>query len=359
MIRSADDRHWRDGCQQLPAHGARAAAVHSPRRRRRRRIALGLAGAGLLIAVGPVRAQAFPSKPLRMVVPFPPGGSTDLLARRIGEKLAAALGQPVVVDNRPGAGGATGSVEVARAAADGHTLLFGVTGTHAISPAINPKLGYDPKADFAALSIVVSAPLVLVVRAESPYKTLADLLGWARQNPERLTHGSPGNGTTMHLTGEMFALATATQLTHVPYKGSAPATQDLLGGQIEAMFSDLLVALPLIQGGKLRPLAVTSRQRHPLLPAVPTLAEAEPKALADFEALSWQGLFAPAGTPAAVLERLNTEIVKAVRASDLKDFFAERGFVVEARSLEDSRRFVEGEVAKWTRIVKAVNPQVN
>ncbi len=330
---------------------------------RRRRIALALAGAGAAAAAGLLAgrawAQAFPSKPLRIVVPFPPGGSTDLLARRIGEKLAVALGQPVVVDNRPGAGGATGSAEVARAAADGHTLLFGVTGTHAISPAINPKLGYDPKADFAALAIVVSSPLVVVVRTESPHKTLADLLGWARQNPERLTHGSPGNGTTMHLTGEMFALATAARLTHVPYKGSAPATQDLLGGQIEAMFSDLLVALPLIQGGKLRPLAVTSRQRHALLPAVPTLAETEPKALADFEALSWQGLFAPVGTPAPVQERLNAEIVKALRAPDLKDFFAERGFIVEARSLEDSRRFLDGEVVKWTRIVKAVNPQVN
>ena len=296
---------------------------------------------------------------MRLVVPFPPGGSTDLLARRIGEKLAAALGQPVLVDNRPGAGGATGSVEVARAPADGHTLLFGVTGTHAISPALNPKLGYDPRADFAALSIVVSAPLVLVVRAESPHATLAELLAWARQNPERLTHGSPGNGTTMHLTGEMFALATGAKLTHVPYKGSAPATQDLLGGQIEAMFGDLLVALPLVQSGKLRALAVTSRQRHPLLAAVPTMAEAQPQSLADFEALSWQGLFLPAGTPLAVLERLNTEVVKALRAPDLRDFFAERGFVVEARSLDESRRFVEGEVAKWSRIVKAVNPQVN
>lgn len=312
-----------------------------------------------LIGPGLAAAQAFPGKPLKIVVPFPPGGSTDLLARRIGEKLAAALGQPVVVENRPGAGGATGSVEVARAAADGHTMLFGVTGTHAISPAINPKLGYDPRADFAAVAIVVSAPLVVVVRAESPHKTLADLLTWARANPQRLTHGSPGNGTTMHLTGEMFALATGSTLTHVPYKGSAPATQDLLGGQIEAMFSDLLVALPLVQGGKLRALAVTSRQRHPLLPAVPTMAEADARQLGDFESLSWQGLFVPAGTPAPVLERLNAEVVKALRAADLKDFFAERGFVVEARSLDESRRFHDAEVAKWTRIVKMVNPQVN
>ena len=168
----------------------------------RRLVLRGLLGAAALMAAGQGAAQSFPlpGKALKIVVPFPPGGSTDLLARRIGEKLAAAFGQPVVVENRPGAGGATGSIEVARAAADGHTLLFGVTGTHAISPAINPKLGYDPRADFAVLAIVVSAPLVVVVRAESPHKTLAELLAWARANPERLTHGSPGNGTTMHLT---------------------------------------------------------------------------------------------------------------------------------------------------------------
>ncbi|MFT3818734.1 MAG: tripartite tricarboxylate transporter substrate binding protein [Rubrivivax sp.] len=310
----------------------------------------------LALAAAPAFAQGFPNRPLRLVVPFPPGGSTDLLARRIGEKLAVALGQPVVVDNRPGAGGATGSVEVARAAADGHTLLFGVTGTHAISPAINPKLGYDPRADFAPVSIVVSAPLVLVVRADSPYRTMADLVAWGRKNPERLTHGSPGNGTTMHLSGEMWGLATQVKVTHVPYKGSAPALQDLLGGQIEAMFGDLLVVLPQITAGKLRALAVSSRQRHPLLPAVPTMAE---EGLADYEALSWQGLFVPAGTPPAVLERLNAEVVKAVRAPDLKDFFAERGFVVEAKSVDESRRFIDGEVAKWTRIVKIVNPQTN
>lgn len=326
---------------------------------RRRNVVQALALVSALVASGTPHAQAFPARPIKLVVPFPPGGSTDLLARRIGEKLATALGQPVVVDNRPGAGGATGSAEVARAAADGHTLLFGVTGTHAISPALNPKIGYDPRADFVALSIVVSAPLVLVVRADSPHKSVADLLAWARANPERLTHGSPGIGTTMHLTGEMFALATATKLTHVPYKGSAPATQDLLGGQIEAMFSDLLVALPLVQGGKLRALAVTSRQRHALLPAAPTMAEAVPRELGEFEAASWQGIFVPAGTPAPVLERLNAEVVKAVRAADLKDFFAERGFVVEARGLDESRRFLDGEVVRWTRIVKVVNPQPN
>ena len=323
----------------------------------RRRFIVQSLALGAVSAAAPAFAQqGFPSKPLRLVVPFPPGGSTDLLARRIGEKLAAAFGQPVVVDNRPGAGGATGSVEVARAAADGYTLLFGVTGTHAISPAINSKLGYDPRADFAPVSVVVSAPLVLVVRADSPYRTMADLVAWGRKNPERLTHGSPGNGTTMHLSGEMWGLATQVKVTHVPYKGSAPALQDLMGGQIEAMFGDLLVVLPQINAGKLRALAVSSRRRHPLLPAVPTMIE---EGLPDFEALSWQGLFVPAGTPPAVLERLNAEVVKAVRAPDLKDFFAERGFVVEAQSVDESRRFIDGELAKWARIVKIVNPQTN
>ncbi len=329
----------------------------------RRQFVHHLAAPALLLAGGsaawrPSVAQtaAFPSKPLRLVVPFPPGGSTDLLARRIGEKIAGPLGQPVVVENRPGAGGATGSVEVARGAADGYTMLFGVTGTHAISPAINPKIGYDPRIDFAPVSIVVSAPLVLVVRADSAHLKMADLVAWGRANPERVTHGSPGIGTTMHLTGEMWGLATQVKVNHVPYKGSAPALQDLLGGQIECMFGDLLVVLPQITAGKLRALAVSSRQRHPLLPAVPTMAE---EGLADFEALSWQGLFVPAGTPAPVLERLNAEVVKAVRAPELKDFFAERGFIIEARSVDESRRFMDSETAKWTRIVQVVKPQTN
>jgi len=316
----------------------------------RRHCVMALLSTLALVSASAWGAEAgFPSKPIRLVVPFPPGGSTDLLARRIGEKLASALGQPVIVDNKPGAGGTLGSDFVAKSPADGYTLLFGVTGSNAIAASLYPKLPYDPAKDFAPVSLVVSAPLVLTVNATSRYKSVADVIAYAKQNPERFSHGSPGSGTSMHLTGEMFAHATETKLTHVPYKGSAPALNDLMGGQIDAMFGDLLVVAPLVKEGKLRALAVSSAQRNPMLPEVPTLAEA---GLTGFEALSWQGIFAPAATPAPVLARLSTEVVKAVRSDELKDFFAQRGFVVEALSQQDSRRFIASEIPKWGRIVK-------
>lgn len=297
-----------------------------------------------------VRAQAWPGKPIRLVVPFVPGGSTDLLARRIGEKLSAALEQPVIVENRGGAGGTTGTDSVAKSPADGYTLLFGVTGTNAISATLYPKLPYDPVRDFAPITLVVSAPLVIVVNATSPLRDLGELAAFAKANPGKLTHGSPGNGTSMHLTGEMFALASGTRLVHVPYRGSAPAMQDLIGGQIDLMFGDLLVVSPMVSAGKLRALAVTSAQRHPMYPNVPTVAES---GFAGFEALSWQGVFAPAGTPAPVVSRLSTELGRILTSPDLKEYFASRGFIVEARSPEATGRFVQDEVDKWGRIVKA------
>jgi len=309
--------------------------------------------AACLLAPGLPAAYAaapYPNKPVTIVVPFPPGGSTDLLARRIGEKLALALGQPVIIDNRAGAGGTVGSDFVAKSAPDGYTLLMGVTGTNAISATLYPKLPYDPLRDFVPVSLVVSAPLVLVVSSMARQKSVAELIAFAKSNPGAVTHGSPGNGTSMHLTGEMFAQASGTRLTHVPYRGSAPALQDLLGGQITAMFGDLLVVQPLVAAGKLRALAVTSKERHPMFPDVPTMAES---GLAGFEALSWQGLFAPAATPSEIVARLGMEVVKVVRMPDLKEFFAARGFVVEAKPPAESLRFIQAEVPKWGRIVKA------
>jgi tripartite-type tricarboxylate transporter receptor subunit TctC len=235
----------------------------------RRRLA-GLLAAALLPGVA--RAQAFPSRPVRIVVPFPPGGSTDLLARRLGEKLAVALGQPVVVENRPGAGGTTGADAVAKAPADGHTLLMGVTGSNAIAASLYPRMPYDTLRDFTPVSLVVSAPLVLAVGSGSPIRTVRDYVAAAKAARPPMTYGTPGNGTSMHLTGEMFELATGAGLTHVPYKGSAPAMNDLLGGTLQSMFGDFLVLLPQVKAGKLTPLAVTSLKRHPLMPDVPTMA---------------------------------------------------------------------------------------
>jgi len=312
-----------------------------------------LATASAAVAAGSfasLAAQAQPARTTRIVVPFPPGGSTDLLARRIGEKLAAALGQTVIVENRAGAGGTIGADYVAKSAPDGSTLLMGVTGSNAIAQALYAKLPYDVVKDFAPVSIVVSAPLVVAVHPAVKANTLAEFIALAKVRPGSISYGSAGNGTSMHLTGEMFKQATKTSMVHIPYRGSAGMLADLMGGQIEATFGDLLVLMPQLEAGKLRALAVTSRQRHPMLPNVPTVAES---GYPGFEALSWQGLFAPAGTPPALLARLGTEVTKAVQSPDLREFFASRGFVVDAMAPDASKAFIEAEVKKWSPIVKA------
>jgi tripartite-type tricarboxylate transporter receptor subunit TctC len=322
-----------------------------PVARLRRRL-LGLAATLVLAGLAPiaVQAQSFPSKPIRIVVPFPPGGSTDLLARRIGEKLAAAWGQPVVIENRAGAGGTVGADYVAKSAPDGYTLLMGVTGSNAISAALYPKLPYDVVKDFAPVSMVVSSPLVVAVNPTVKAGNLKELVALAKVRPGSLSYGSAGNGTSMHLTGEMFKLATQTSMVHIPYRGSAGMLTDLMAGQIEVTFGDLLVLMPQIEAGKVKALAVTSKKRHPMLPNVPSVAES---GYPEFEALSWQGLFAPAGTPADVMTKLSTEINKALKAPEIQDYFGSRGFIIEGTTPAVFKGFIESEVTKWTAIVKA------
>jgi tripartite-type tricarboxylate transporter receptor subunit TctC len=295
-------------------------------------------------------AQPYPNKLVRIVVPFPPGGSTDLLARKLAEKLQTSMGQSFIVENKPGAGGAVGSEFVAKAPPDGYTLLLGVTGSHGISVSLNPKLPYHPLRDFVPISMVVSAPLVVVVGPGFPANTLAEYVAFAKSKPDQVTHSSPGNGTSMHLTGEMFNLAAGTKLVHVPYKGSAGAVNDLIGGQVQSMFGDFLVVLPQVRGGKIKALAVTSSRRHPLLPDVPTVAES---GYPGFEALSWQGLFAPAGTPPEVVAKLNAETVKALASEDFRETFARQGFLVAGSTPQEFRAFIEAEIPKWARIIKA------
>jgi tripartite-type tricarboxylate transporter receptor subunit TctC len=300
------------------------------------------------------RAQApwAPTRPMRIVVPFPPGGSTDLLARRLAERLTSALGQTVIVENRPGAGGTTGADMVSKSAPDGHTLLMGVTGSNAIAASLFPNLPYDPVRGFAPVSRVVSAPLVLVVNTAHPARDVAGYIAAAKAQPGTLTYATPGNGTSMHLTGVMFGMATGTQLQHVPYRGSAQAITDLIAGQVQSSFADLLVALPHIRAGAVRALAVSSPTRHPLLPEVPTMQEA---GLSGFEASSWQGVFAPAGTPAPILERLHAEIARAMTAPEIRDAFAQQGFIVESTTPADFTAFIAREVAKWAEVVRAGN----
>jgi tripartite-type tricarboxylate transporter receptor subunit TctC len=317
----------------------------------------GLAGLAVLtMTFAAAQAQSWPSQNIRLVVPFPPGGSTDVLARKLAEGLRERLGQTVIVENRPGAGGTIGSEFVAKSAPDGYTLLMGVTGSHGVAPSLYPNLGYQPLRDFAPISLLVSAPLVLVVNPEVPAKTLKDFIALAKTQPDTLTYGTPGNGTSMHLTGVTFDLQAGTKLVHVPYKGSAGALTDLLSGQIKTMFGDLLVVLPQIRAGKINALAVTSKTRNPLLPDVPTMAEA---GLPGFEVLSWQGLFAPAGTPPAVVERLGKEVRAVMESKDVKEFFAAQGFLVGASTPAEFTGFVGSEVKRWSEIVKAGNVRPN
>ena len=316
------------------------------RRNTLQRLAAGVAAA---VAGAPALAQAQSGKVIHIVVPFPPGGSTDLLARRIGEKLAPALGQPVVVDNRPGAGGTVGAQFVARSAPDGTTLLMGVTGSNAIAQALYPNLPYDVLKDFEPVSMVVSSPLVVTVNPSLPARTLAEFVQLAKSRPGSISFGSAGNGTSMHLTGEMFKQATRTSMVHIPYRGSAGMLTDLMSGQIQASFGDLLVVMPQVEAGKLRALAVTSKGRHPMLPNVPTVAES---GYPGFEALSWQGVFAPAGTPPELVAKLSVEINKAAKSPDIQEYFASRGFLVEGTTPGAFKTFVESEVRKWTPIVK-------
>jgi tripartite-type tricarboxylate transporter receptor subunit TctC len=318
-----------------------------------RRTAGAMLAAGFVLAsASTVMAQAYPSRPVTLIVPFAAGGSTDLLARQIGAKISGPLGQPVVVENRGGAGGAIGANLVAKATPDGYTLLMGVSGSNAISAALRPDLPYDPVKEFAPISLVISSPLILVVNASSNYKSVKDVIEYAKAKPSAFTHGSPGIGTSMHMAGELFGLEAKVKLEHVPYKGSASAAalQDLLGGQIDSMFGDLLVVLEHIKSGRLRALGVTSLTRHPMLPDVPTVAEA---ALPKYEAISWQGLFAPANVPQPVLDRLYAEVSKAIAADDLKNFFTERGFMIEARKPDESKVYVAAEVTKWKAVVQA------
>ncbi|MDA7417803.1 tripartite tricarboxylate transporter substrate binding protein [Xenophilus arseniciresistens] len=323
------------------------------RRRSLRQLAAGALAVKAGAALVPLAAQA-QSPITRIVVPFPPGGSTDLLGRRLAEYLATALGHPVIVENRAGAGGTVGADYVAKAAPDGHTLLLGVTGSNAIAQSLYPNLPYHVLKDFAPVSMVVSAPLVVSVHPSVKAQTLAEFVALAKARPDAISFGSAGNGTSMHLTGEMFKIATGAGMVHVPYRGNGGVMSDLMGGQIEATFGDLLVLQPHLEAGKMRALAVTSLQRNPLLPHVPTVAES---GYPGFEALSWQGVFAPAGTPPAVVQKLSAEIARGLKSPAIQDYFAPRGFKVEGTTPQAFKAFVEAETAKWSRIVKASGAQ--
>jgi len=303
-----------------------------------------------LLAVAPAAgAQDWPTRPIRMVVPYPPGGPTDIVARVVGQKLSERLGQTVVVDNRPGAGGNIGADAVAKAAPDGYTMLVATT-AHAINMTLFSKPGYNTRTDFAPVSMLTSGPLVLVTAPSTPAGSVAELVAMARANPGKVTFASSGNGQSTHLAAELFDSMAGVRMTHVPYKGSAPALTDVMAGQATVMFDTMLSAMPFVRDGKLRALAITGATRSTAAPDVPTMAQA---GLPGYEATAWNALLVPAGTPAAVQSRLSEALKAVLNQDDVRARFASQGFAATWTSPADTGQFIAREIDKWGKVVKA------
>jgi tripartite-type tricarboxylate transporter receptor subunit TctC len=308
--------------------------------------------ATLASAALPLRAQSrWPSKPITYVVPFAAGGTTDVLARTFGQRLSVLLGQPVVVENKPGAGGNVGSAFVAKAAPDGYTILGGTISSHSINVSLYPNMPYDPIKDFVPIALFGTLPNVLVVKADSPFKTVADVIAAAKAK-QNLSYSSSGAGTSQHLSGELFKNMAGVDILHVPYKGSAPSMQALLGDQVTMCFENILSCIPLIQSGKLRALAVTSATRASGLPDVPTVAES---GLKGFEIVSWQGVFAPAGTPQPVVDQLSSTIMQIIREPEIKAKLLGLGLEPSTMTQPQFAAFQKEEVTKWAKLIKSAN----
>ena len=307
------------------------------------------------VSAGQVLAQAYPHKPLRLVVPFPPGGPTDILGRAIGAKLSEFMGQPVIIDNRGGAGGGIGADNIAKSAPDGYSLLLGTTGTHTINPNLYSKLPYDPIKDFVPISLVVKYLNILVVNPSLPVKSVADLIALAKQKPGQITFGSAGNGSSNHLTAEMLATMTGVKMQHVPYKGSGPALTDVIAGQINFMFDQYSTVAPNIKAGKLRAIGIATKQRHRLLPDVATIGETVP----GFEVSPWYGLFAPAGTPKDIVNRLNTELTKVMKSTDIHNRMTTLGWDPVTNTPEEFAAQIKSELAVWADVVKKSGARID
>ncbi|GJG95096.1 tripartite tricarboxylate transporter substrate binding protein [Cupriavidus pauculus] len=303
----------------------------------------------LLAAAPGAQAQAWPAKPIRMVVPYPPGGPTDIVARVVGQKLSERLGQPIVVDNRPGAGGNIGADAVAKSAPDGYTMLVATT-AHAINMTLFAKPGYSTRNDFAPVSMLTSGPLVLVTAPSTPAANVGELIAMAKANPGKVTFASSGNGQSTHLAAELFDSMAGIRMTHVPYKGSAPALTDVMAGQATVMFDTMLSAMPFVRDGKLRALAVTGAARSPAAPDIPTVAQA---GLPGYEATAWNALLVPAGTPPAVVAKVSEALKAVLNDADVKSRFASQGFAATWTSPPETAQFLAHEIDKWGKVVKA------
>jgi len=304
----------------------------------------------------PAVAQTWPAKAITLIVPFPPGGSTDTIGRLVAQELNKSLGQPVVVENRAGANGNIGSAAVARAPADGYTLLLSGVGSNAINHGLYAKMPYDSRKDFAHVTLLTTGPNVLVVNPDFPAKTFKEFIDLAKANPGKYNYASSGSGSSGHLAMELLKQTADLKLDHIPYKGGAPAMTDVMGGQVPAMFINQDVVLPHVKAGKLRILAVASLERNPLYPDVPTIAES---GIPGFQAVSWFGLSAPAKTPNEIITRLQAETVKALQSPALKERLESNGFVVVGNSPDEFAKFIAAEIDKWSGVAKTAGATVD
>jgi tripartite-type tricarboxylate transporter receptor subunit TctC len=328
----------------------------------RRLVCAACAAAVTLFASLPLAAQgSWPTKPVRIVVPFAPGGTTDILARAVAPELTKAFGQQFVVDNRAGAGGNVGADLVAKSPGDGYTLLMGTVGTHGINKSLYAKMPFDPQKDFAPVTLVAGVPNVMVMNAEkatrSGINSVADFVKYAKANPGKLSMASSGNGTSIHLAGELFKSQTGIFMTHIPYRGSGPALLDLVGGQVDVMFDNLPSAMPQIKGGKLKAFAVTSAQRSAAMPELPTVEEAGK--LKGFEASSWFGLLAPAGTPPEIVSRIQQEVAKALATPAIKEKMLAQGAIPSGNTPQEFAKLIDAEIIKWAQVVKVSGAKVD
>jgi tripartite-type tricarboxylate transporter receptor subunit TctC len=313
-----------------------------------------LFGAALALGAPHVRAQSFPSRPIKLVVPYPPGGGADTTARLIAPRLQEAFGETVVIDNRPGAGGVIGDDAVAKAPPDGHTLLIGAF-AHAVNPSLLARMPFRTPDDFAPISLLVTVPELMVITPSHPARTVAELVAMARAQPGKLFYASSGNGTAQHLAAELFKLRTGTEIGHVPYKGGGPAVADVAAGHVPFYFGNMSAALPQARANRVRALAVTSAERSPAARDVPTLAEAGVK---ECEISEWNALLAPAGTPPAVHERVHAEVARIMRLDDIRAKFADLGADAIGSTPQELAAFLRAEMAKWAEVVKAANIRI-
>ena len=300
------------------------------------------------LAAGAALAQDWPSKPVRFIVPYPPGGGTDVIARIVQNRLSEGLGQTIVIENRGGAGGAVGTEAAAKSAPDGYTFLFTLS-SHTINPLLY-KLNYDVERDFAPVTLIVSVPQLIAVNPASPVKSMPELVGQARQHPGAVHFASVGNGTPSHIAGELLKLKTGIDIVHVPYKGGGPAVADTLGGQVQMLIVTMPAAMSHVKAGRLRPLAVTTLKRNPGAPEIPTVAEA--LGIADYEVDSWYAMFAPAKTPPAVIARMQKEMARAIQLPDVKQKLLEQGGDAVGSSPEELDRVVKAELKKWAELIR-------